>query len=255
MQYEDVQVMYNSYDQTIKVVHGWYVPSEYKQSGIKNHGVPDWTILHVHGHTGNIGDRLSFLRFVRQYLPWCSVLLFDYRGFGMLGSSDSPPSVKDCHESTWQAFKWLLMEKSVPVDKLMIWGETTGCFFASHLLAQNVGRSVGALVLQCPFPSMRHWVHSMWGKYLLDIQDLVIPQEYVMKDIVKQVTEKGTPVISLHVDCDKSVPIEKMENLIDSVTSFVVVRGAVPDDILRDGYKEVLRSLQVVMPNILEVTA
>jgi uncharacterized protein len=103
-------------------------------------------VLQCHGNGGNISHHLQSLR------PWvrmgCSVLLFDYRGYG---SSEGAPSEEGLYRDAEAAWNYLVGTLHVAADEIVIHGTSLGGGVASWLAAQHTPR---ALVLQSTFTSV-----------------------------------------------------------------------------------------------------
>lgn len=217
--YEDVTIFGHSPSSTeVSFVHGWWVPSNTLLEE------PNYTILHCHGNAGNIGDRLPFIDFVKKYLGECNVLLFDYPGFGRLGSRDVKPSNEGCFKSTEMAFKWLIYEKEIPAEKIILWGESIGCVFASALVANSVRKPAG-LLLQTPFTSMSDMVKYHYTPVFGLIPSLFVKNELDTVEYLVEVVKRMTPIVMLHAPDDEIVPYSMAEKLRKFATSYGDLSG------------------------------
>jgi len=88
-------------------LHGWWIPQKEVQK----------TILFLHGNAGNISHRLGKIAFF--YEMGLSVMIFDYRGFG---KSTGRPTEKGVYEDAQAAKDFLLKNKGVSSDDLIIYG-------------------------------------------------------------------------------------------------------------------------------------
>ena len=117
-------------------LNGWY----FKIPGAKK------TILVSHGNAGNIQHRLELCPLLLS--TGCSVLLYDYVGYGKSTGSPSLPNV--CADAV-AAFDYLTNDQRLKPDDVIIYGESIGCGVTSELSRQ---RRAGAIILQSPFTSL-----------------------------------------------------------------------------------------------------
>ena len=118
-------------------IHGWYLP------------VPQarWVTIVSHGNGGNISHRLDRALLLQRHLR-SSVFLYDYRGYG---ASEGSPDEAGTYRDARAAYRWLVEQKHVRPDELVIFGESLGSAVALELALE---RPAAALVLEAPFTSV-----------------------------------------------------------------------------------------------------
>ena len=134
----DRNVIFTMGNSSVNVLGSWWIPSRETQRKV---------ILYCHPARGNMGWYVDLARFVYHHLPECSLMMFDYTGFGD-SDSDINPSIDTCHVSTKQAYDWLLCNKNVEARNVIVWGEGLGGMFAARLCESEP--PVGGLVLHEP---------------------------------------------------------------------------------------------------------
>lgn len=93
-------------------VHGWYLA----QPGSAE------ALLLCHGNYGNVSDRGQSLLRLRGVFG-CSVLIFDYPGYGRSGGR---PTEEGCYASAEAALAWLEAAKGIPAGHVLLYGESLG---------------------------------------------------------------------------------------------------------------------------------
>jgi uncharacterized protein len=130
--FEDVRIR----TQDGETLHAWYLTSPSSRG----------TILYCHGNAGNITDRkpaiegLLALRF--------DVFIFDYRGFG---ESTGAPTEAGTYLDAEAAWSYLVQERHVAPERIVIWGRSLGGAVATYLATKV---SPKALVLESTFTSL-----------------------------------------------------------------------------------------------------
>ena len=114
-------------------LNGWYVP-------VDN---PKFTLLFCHGNGGNIAHRLDSINIFHNLGLNCFV--FDYRGYG---DSNGKPSEEGTHLDAMAAYKWLIEEKKIPADNIIIFGRSLGGSIAAYLATKV---KTGGLVVESAF--------------------------------------------------------------------------------------------------------
>jgi len=117
-------------------LHGWYMPQR-KAS---------FTLLHLHGNAGNIGDRIEQYR--RWHAMGLSVFAFDYRGYGQ---SDGLPSESGLYEDARAAWKLLTQTLGIAPGRIIIAGRSLGGSVAAQLASEV---TPAGLALETPFTSI-----------------------------------------------------------------------------------------------------
>ena len=96
-------------------LHGWFVPSK------RDRGV----LLFFHGNAGNISHRLFNVELLLQHK--LQVFIFDYRGYG---KSSGRPSEKGLYTDGLAAYDYLIKERHMLPDQIIIFGRSLGAAVA-----------------------------------------------------------------------------------------------------------------------------
>lgn len=121
----------------------------------------EYTLLFCHGNAENLDTVLPFMeQFVQLGY---SVLLFDYRGYGL---SDGRPSTRRAKQDVLAAYRWLTDEQGMAPETIVAHGRSLGGAVAVWLAAR---RRVGALVVESSFTSAfrvkTRWPLLPWDKF------------------------------------------------------------------------------------------
>lgn len=186
-------------------LHGWFLPAENAVH----------TLLFFHGNAGNISGRLFKAEgWVKRGV---SVLLFDYRGYGK--SQGDIETEADLYQDAEAALAWLIQEKKIPVENILLYGESLGSVPAADLAARY---NVKGLILEVPFTSLAEIakVHYPWVPVSL-------LKDFTLRNIDKIPLVKS-PVFITHGTDDEVCPYWMGEKLYQAATSrkkFVRVGG------------------------------
>ena len=211
-------------------LHGWYVP-----------GRSDVTFLWFHGNGGNIGHRVDEIDIIHHRLG-VNLLIFDYSGYG---KSEGKPSERGTYLDARAALAYLQTRSDLDVEKIVYFGRSLGAAVAVELATFE---SPLALVLVSPFAS----IADMARKSLLNL-----PVQWLLRDRYNSYARiKGInrPLLILHGDQDKTVPISQGKKLFDAANQpkrFQVVLGAGHNDTYlasRSSYWEALDVFLASLP-------
>ena len=115
-------------------IHAWYFPA-----------LPGPVVLVCHGNAGNISHRLELAQLLLE--AGGSVLLFDYRGYGL---SSGEPGEEQTYRDAQAAWRWL-SQKGFAGTSIIAYGESLGGGVATELAEREV---LGGLILQSTFTSI-----------------------------------------------------------------------------------------------------
>ncbi len=104
-------------------------------------------VLYCHGNKGTVLHRLKVASDWQQNIG-CDVLMFDYRGYG---KSEGSPSEQGVYCDSRAAYRWLIQERQIPAEQVVIVGRSLGGAVALEL-ANSVKH--GALVLESTFTTL-----------------------------------------------------------------------------------------------------
>jgi len=121
-------------------VHGWWCPTE------------NWTpasgaVLYCHGNASNLSHRSESVRRWQERIKM-GILIFDYPGYG---KSSGKPTEANCYASAEAFRSWLLRERGVAPEDLLLFGGSLGGAVAIEVATRHPYR---ALVLVSAFTSV-----------------------------------------------------------------------------------------------------
>ena len=150
-------------------------------------------ILLSHGNAGNISHRL--FKVVPLLQKGFQVLLYDYRGYGK--SSGEIEHQKDLYQDAEAAYQWLVTNKKILPEKIIVYGESIGCAPTLELAAHH---KVKAVILESPFTSLKEL-----GKLHYPFLPSFLAQNFQFnnREKIKKVT---TPLLHIHARNDTICP-------------------------------------------------
>jgi uncharacterized protein len=161
------------------------------------------TLLLCHGNGGNLSYRSETLLRFREHLA-CSVLVFDYPGYGKSGGK---PSESTCCDSAESALKWLADVKGVPNRAVILYGESLGGGVAVEMAKRHDCR---ALVLLKTFTNLPAVAQRMYRW---------LPVKWLMRtqfDNLSKIDGLRCPVFISSADRDELVPFEMGKQLYEA---------------------------------------
>ena len=190
-------------------LHGWFLPVQ----GAR------WTVLLSHGNAGNISHRLDRTLFLQTRLG-ASVLLYDYRGYGSSeGSPDEPGTYRDARA----AYRYLVEQKQVPPERLVLFGESLGSAVSLDLA---LAHPAAALILEAPFTSVPAMARTT-------IFFPLAPFVRTRYDNLEKVGRLRMPLLVLQGDHDEVVPFAQGRRLFEAAPGpkrFFAIPGAGHND-------------------------
>lgn len=178
MEYEDLDF----YTKDGVFIHAWFIPN----------GNKDKVVLFCHGNAGSLSNRIDTIKMI--YDLGFSVFIFDYRGYGI---SEGKTSEAGTSMDAEAALMYLLDEKKIPEERIIVWGRSLGGAIAAKLAGK---RKIAACVLESSFtsiPDMAKWRFKIFPSRLL------AKYSYSTIDYVKEI---DAPLFIVHSEDDEIIP-------------------------------------------------
>lgn len=170
-------------------LHGWFVPAT----------APRGTLLFSHGNAGNIAHRLDSIR--QFHSLGLNVLIYDYRGFG---ESEGKPTEAGTYLDVTAAWDYLLEERLIAPQQIIIFGRSLGAAIAAELASQHPSAGV---ILESAFTSVPDMAASLYP--WLPVR-LLSRYRYNNLEKVARIT---SPLLLVHSRGDEIVPYAHGERL------------------------------------------
>jgi fermentation-respiration switch protein FrsA (DUF1100 family) len=201
LQYEDI---------TMKTSDGlnlnaWFVPAK----------SPTGTVLFCHGNGGNISYALDVAETLNKFN--LNVLLFDYRGYG---KSEGSPTENGTYADADTAYRWLIKDKNIPEDSIIVIGRSLGAAIAANLAKNHNPR---LLILESGFSSTADVAAKQYPIFPVR---LLCRYKYKTADYVKDIK---CPLLVVHSPDDEIVHYSngiKIFNSAKEPKEFLEIRGS-----------------------------
>ena len=172
--------------QSIEKLHAWWVPSPGSRR----------VMLFCHGNYGNISYNTERIRF--HHSQGCSVLAFDYRGYGQ--SSGPSPNEKNTFADTEAAWQYLITQRRIKPEHITVCGHSIGGAIAIELGSKHP--EIDRLIVESSFTRMRDAVIAKNIYRAFPIEQLLTEPF----DSLSKVKNLTMPVLYVHGDQDFDVP-------------------------------------------------
>jgi len=172
-------------------ISGWFVVAPQAKG----------TVLFFHGNGGNMSHRLNLLQ--NLHGMGVNTLIIDYRGYGQSEGTVSEQGTYEDAEAAWQ---YLITEKQVAPDKIVIWGNSLGGGVASWLAQQH---PPAGLILSSTFTSA------------VDVAAEVYPflpvslMARVRYETAQRLPHIQSPMLIIHSPSDDVIPYQHGLNLFE----------------------------------------
>ena len=191
---------------------------------------PVGSVLYFHGNGGNLGILNEV--FDMLYRGGLEILAVDYRGYGW---SSVNPSEVGLYEDAMATARYFRENLKAPELPLLYWGRSLGSCVAAYAASQA---PPDGLILETAFPSkaslMKHYPQFK----------VFYPFSRCRLDTVRHLRDHIFPVLLLHGDRDRTIPLQEGRALFEQLTGpkeFLCIKGADHINLHRVGSEVYLR--------------
>ena len=213
-------------------IHAWHVPGE-----------SETTLLWLHGNAGNISHRVDNIAALNR-LTGLSVLIVDYRGYGL---SDGSPSERGLYLDAEAAFEYLSSEVGLdPKQDIVLFGRSLGVGVAAEMATRHAVRCV---ILESGFTSVIGMAKATRADWLVYALMPFIGARY---DTLSKMALIESPIMIVHGDRDDIVPFSMADELFEAAAEpkrFHAVRGAMHNDVYESGGAAYFQALREFIAN------
>ena len=156
----------------------------------------EYTILFSHGNAEDVGLIEPFIRRLRD--AGFNVLTYDYRGYG---TSSGSPSEANSYEDIAAAYNYLLTEKGIKPENIILQGRSLGGAVAIDLAARE---KVGGLIVESTFTTA----------FRVVTRYPIIPFDRF--DSIRKIEKVPCPVLVMHGTSDWTIPVYHGKRLFEA---------------------------------------
>lgn len=206
-------------------LHGWWCP-------FPNVEASAGAILYLHGNAGNLSHRAGSVVDWQQEMQ-LPVFIIDYPGYGKCTGS---PSEKGCYAAARAAYDWLVNEKKIPPERIILYGGSLGGGPAIEMALERPHR---ALVLTRTFTSIPDMAKALYP--WLFLAGWFIENRF---DNLSKIGRCPGPIFIAHGDADRIVPFPQGKKLYEAAREpkrFHLLSGLDHNEPLGDDFFSSLR--------------
>jgi len=198
-------------------------------------------IIYAHGNASNIYDSIDF---IYKYGHVSSILMFDYRGYGL---SSGKPSDKGLKGDIFTVWDYAVDKLNYKPQNIILHGESLGCSIVSWLGRKlvsyhdnDIHKLPKAIIMQSGFYNLQYIVGDLYPKILSNL----IQSKYNNIDNIINI-KNNIPILVVHSDKDEMINIGHAHKLIkDSYNNniknikFYQINGTHNNPLLNNQYME-----------------
>lgn len=173
-----------------------------------------YTILFFHGNAGNISHRLDKLKIL--YDIGVNIFIIDYRGYG---KSEGKPSESGLYSDSKAAYNYLVHERKVNPQAIILYGESLGSAVAMDLAVKE---KTAGIITEVAFSNIR----DMAKIYYPYIPSFLISARF---DSLAKIPFLSVPKLFILCETDEIVPFNLGKKLYDIALEpkrLIVLKGS-----------------------------
>jgi uncharacterized protein len=227
-------------------LHGWWIPAPTPSEAFavlpdepRNILTSQKVMLYFYGVGRNMGDQNYLARVSAFRQLGFSVLVFDYRGYGL--SPGEAPNERQLYQDSQAAWDYLRKVRQIPSKQILIYGESLGGAIALDLAVKHP--TAGGLIMQSSFTSMTEAIKHRAFLQLFPIDQLLTERF----DSISKVRSLQIPVLFLHGSADSVVPSTMSDRLYEAAPEpkqLFMISGADHVRIYQPREQSYLRAIQ-----------
>lgn len=160
----------------------------------------DSVMLFCHGNAGNLSHRGRLIKNWQTYFP-IPVMIFDYPGYG---KSSGKPNESGCYAAADAVYDWLVNEKAIAPERIILTGESLGGGVAVDLAVRRPHRAVVLISTFTSIPDVARRFYP-W----LPVRRMMFNRF----DNLAKIGKCSRPVFLVHGLIDSLVPVRHSEML------------------------------------------
>ena len=188
------------------------------------------TVLFFGGNGFYLVQSRGYLRALTR--PSANALLWDYRGYGR---SEGSPGVEAFRHDAVALYDYLVDERGVAPERLVVWGHSLGSFLATHVAQQ---RSVAGVVLENPATNVDRWVDHLIPWYVRLFLGVDVAPRLKEEDNVARVQSMEAPLLVVAGEEDNVTDPAMAKRLYKEAASAKKTLVMVPDGGHNNLYEE-----------------
>jgi hypothetical protein len=170
----------------------WYIPAASARG----------VVLFCHGNAGNISHRLESIAIFHSL--GLDTLIFDYRGYGR---STGRPSEEGTYRDAAAAWRYLVEERKISPDRIVVFGRSLGAAVATWLVTQQ---HAAALIAESAFTSVPDLAADIYPW---------LPVRWLARfnyDSLDRIARLELPILVVHSRDDEIIPMHHGQRLFDA---------------------------------------
>ena len=206
----------------VSSMSAWWLP--------KSKGPTNSALVFFCGNGGSASGCGNLANEIQKHLD-CGVLLVDYPGYG---KNDGNPSEAGCYENAVAGMEWLIRDRQIPVEKIIVMGQSLGGGVAVEMASRY---PVRAVVIVSSYTSLPEAARSRFP---------FLPTKWLMRNRFDSISKIGriiSPVFVAHGTIDRTIPYSQGETLFNAANEpklFLRMEGKGHNDCLNE---ELLKSI------------
>lgn len=186
------------------------------------------TLIFFHGNAGNLRNRIYKINELSKLD--INILIFAWRGFS---GNKGKVTEYGLYEDAKASINWL-NEQGVDFENIILYGESLGTGIAVEM---GLNFNVAGIILESPYTSMTD-AAKLYYPYL--------PVRFLLKDkyeTLKKIEKINTPILIMHGEKDKIVPIEMSYSLFEKAKEPKYFYFSQEDDHMMSYNAELIKNL------------
>lgn len=215
-------------------LHGWFLPAQGEAKG---------TVLFLHGNAENISTHIGSV----HWLParGFNVFLPDYRGYG---KSQGTPSLDGSIADIDSALAYVLQNKSVDANRVVVFAQSLGGSLATYAVAQSPQqKNIRAFIIDSAFSDYRSIAQEKLSGFWLT-WPIQWPLSFIVDNRfspIKNINKiNKLPMLFIHGEADKVVPTHHGRLLFEATNTpkdlWIISGGQHIDSMQRKEYQDKL---------------